>query len=289
MGPGSKHADEPATPVPSSPPDVLTLAEVAERLGVHYVTAYRYVRHGQLPAHQEGRRWCVASESLQKFLNRAEGSSSDLAPVDSEVLLGHMVAGDEVAAWDLLERAGATGDPIVAQEELIAPVLREIGRRWSIGEASIAQEHRATAVASRLIGRLGSPTRRGRRLGKVFVVCPPGDTHELATSFFANVLRAEGAEVVDLGQMPSAAAILTHLDSQEGRVGVAIACTMSEDHARVAALATELRRSEAIGCIAVGGAAVPDRKTAEALGSDTYEVSARYSARAIITHLRETP
>ena len=32
----------------------LTLPEVAEKLGVHYMTAYRYVRTGRLPAKRSG-------------------------------------------------------------------------------------------------------------------------------------------------------------------------------------------------------------------------------------------
>jgi excisionase family DNA binding protein len=35
-------------------PETLTLHEAAERLGVHYMTAYRYVRHGQLFATKVG-------------------------------------------------------------------------------------------------------------------------------------------------------------------------------------------------------------------------------------------
>ena len=31
-----------------------TLPEVAEKLGVHYMTAYRYVRTGRLPARTRG-------------------------------------------------------------------------------------------------------------------------------------------------------------------------------------------------------------------------------------------
>ena len=34
----------------------LTLAEAANHLGVHYMTAYRYVRTGQLPARKAGDR-----------------------------------------------------------------------------------------------------------------------------------------------------------------------------------------------------------------------------------------
>ena len=38
-----------------------TLQQVAERLGVHYMTAYRYVRTGQLIATRRDGRWTVTA------------------------------------------------------------------------------------------------------------------------------------------------------------------------------------------------------------------------------------
>ena len=51
------------------PPDAgtLSLRECAERLGVHYMTAYRYVRTGMLAAVKQGTEWRVASEDLESF------------------------------------------------------------------------------------------------------------------------------------------------------------------------------------------------------------------------------
>ena len=34
--------------------ELITLHEAAARLGVHYMTAYRYVRTGRLPAERDG-------------------------------------------------------------------------------------------------------------------------------------------------------------------------------------------------------------------------------------------
>ena len=37
----------------------MTLQEVADSLGVHYMTAYRYVRQGRLPATRLGAEWRI--------------------------------------------------------------------------------------------------------------------------------------------------------------------------------------------------------------------------------------
>ncbi|HET6952086.1 MAG TPA: cobalamin-dependent protein [Acidimicrobiales bacterium] len=49
------------------PTSTLTLQEVADRLGVHYMTAYRYVRTGQLAAGRRDGRWAVTAADLAAF------------------------------------------------------------------------------------------------------------------------------------------------------------------------------------------------------------------------------
>ena len=46
-------------------PNRITLQEAAERLGVHYMTAYRYVRLGRLRATQRDGRWYVRESDLE--------------------------------------------------------------------------------------------------------------------------------------------------------------------------------------------------------------------------------
>ena len=50
---------------PARDAETLSLHEAAAELGVHYMTAYRYVRLGMLPAHREGRSWRVLRTDLE--------------------------------------------------------------------------------------------------------------------------------------------------------------------------------------------------------------------------------
>ena len=57
---------------------VLTLQEVADELGVHYMTAYRYVRLGVMDAAKSGGVWQVQRSALDRFREQAaEASSGD--------------------------------------------------------------------------------------------------------------------------------------------------------------------------------------------------------------------
>ena len=47
--------------------DRITLREAAQRLGVHYMTVYRYVRTGRLPASRAGVQWLIDSDDLTRL------------------------------------------------------------------------------------------------------------------------------------------------------------------------------------------------------------------------------
>ena len=49
----------------------LTLAEAAQELGVHYMTVYRYVRTGRLPARQVAGEWQIEPADLARFREQA--------------------------------------------------------------------------------------------------------------------------------------------------------------------------------------------------------------------------
>ena len=44
------------------------LRQAAEQLGVHYMTAYRYVRSGRLPAHKLGSEWQIDPADLEQLI-----------------------------------------------------------------------------------------------------------------------------------------------------------------------------------------------------------------------------
>ena len=49
------------------PAEEITLQQAADRLGVHYMTAYRYIRLGILGAHKVGGRWLVDPPDLDRL------------------------------------------------------------------------------------------------------------------------------------------------------------------------------------------------------------------------------
>src|ERR1700759_4147994 len=80
----------------------VTLQQAAEELGVHYMTVYRYVRTGRLPATRVGGTWQIDPADLgQVRLTRASKSDGGGAARRRSTtrLQGRLLAGDEAGAW----------------------------------------------------------------------------------------------------------------------------------------------------------------------------------------------
>ena len=105
---------------------------------------------------------------------------------------------DEPQAQALLDRllAVATIDTLLS--EVVLPYLRELGERWARGDASVAQEHFASAV---LRGRLlGIARGWGPGVGPAAVLaCLPGEQHDLGLLAFGLALHTRGWRILYLG------------------------------------------------------------------------------------------
>ena len=254
----------------------ISLREAAQRLGVHYMTAYRYVRTGRLPARRAGQEWLVDPGDLD-LVHPAEplrpGGGVRPARRDRVPLLrARMVAGDEAGAWRIVEDALASGQQAAGiYLDLLVPVLRSVGDGWAEGSVSVAAEHRASAVAQRIIGRLGPRfARRGRKRGTVIIGGPAGDQHSLPGAIIADLLRGEGFDVIDLGPNTPAESFAETAGGADRLVTVVIGVTTPglDDAARSAVAA--LQAAGLRVPILAGGAAVAGADHAYALGADAW-------------------
>ena len=181
----------------------LDLAEAARELGVHYQTAYRWVREGALRAVKVGKTYRVERRDLDRFAQRRQRGARprpiQVRDWDHQVerLYAALRRGDERAAAELVDRlAGGGVSPVELCDELLAPALHRIGEEWASGVNTVADEHRATAICERLLARL--PARRTRVRGTAVVAAPAGEHHALPAHMAAIALRYDGWRVHDL-------------------------------------------------------------------------------------------
>jgi excisionase family DNA binding protein len=251
----------------------ISLQEAADRLGVHYMTAYRYVRTGRLPAERDGVLWMVDPADLRRM--REPGQPARRGTVRAErpaTLAARMIAGDEAGAWAVVESALSSGmDPADVHLDLLVPALRAVGDGWADGRVSVADEHRATTVAQRVIGRLGPRfARRGRKRGAVVLGAPAGEQHALPSAILGDLLRHAGFEVLDLGaDAPAESFVETALRAHR-LVAVVIGATAPDGDRAIRAAVRALRAGGVEAPVLVGGAAVRDEKHARRLGADDW-------------------
>jgi excisionase family DNA binding protein len=253
----------------------LSLKECAARLDVHYMTAYRYVRTGMLPAVKEGSEWRVATADLEAFIagQRAHRPRGNAPWKDR--LKSRMIAGDERGSWIVVESALSSGlTPERVYLELLGPALREIGTAWHDRTVTVAEEHRASAVAYRLIGRMGSRfNSRGRPKGRFVIGAPPGERHALGAAMVADMMRSAGFDAVDLGaDTPVESFVEASRETVPLAVGISVTAPSS---LRSAALVAAEIRSATATPVLLGGPAVRDAVHAAELGADGYGADGR--------------
>lgn len=268
----------------------LSLQQAAELLGVHYMTVYRYVRLGRLPARKQGSVWRVDEADLAALRGLGPPPPIPTPAAWEHRLEARLLAGDERGAWALVEAAMASGrSPAALYLEVLAPALRSIGRRWSEGEIGIGDEHRATVIATRIMGRLGPRfSRRGRTRGTVLVGTAPGERHGVAVSMLADLLRGAGFHAIDLGaDLPVEAFVAAMLEADRLRA-IGVSAFHGGNEAAVSTTLAILKESARDTVpVLVGGAAVDGEGHARRLGADGWAADAA-AAVALVERLCAT-
>jgi excisionase family DNA binding protein len=256
----------------------LSLREAAAALGVHYMTAYRHVRTGRLPARQVRGEWRVRTQDLEQVMRpaaprpatpgRRQGAAARRRLVD------RLLAGDEPGAWGVLEAAVVGGlEPVGVHLELLAPAMADVGDGWASGAVTVDEEHRATAVALRLVGRLGPRfARPGRKRGTVLLAAAPGDHHSLPVAIAADVVRAARFAVVDLGGAVPPESLARSAAGLDQLVAVGICASVSGDAGVGDAVAAV--RSAVPGIPVFAGGVGLDAPAAAAAGADGFGADA---------------
>ncbi len=197
----------------------LKTQQVADALGVSVSTLKRWVDAGELKVTRTlgGHRQIAVDEAL-RFARRRDLPTAALERLGSpspESSAGMMVddrtrrdladALKEGRARDasrLIRAAHAVlGGGAALGDELIAPVMREVGHGWSVGEWDVFQEHQASQIVAVTLSELiGKATRGGDEPGPVALgSSPEGDLYTLATLLGELTLREAGYSVRNLG------------------------------------------------------------------------------------------
>lgn len=285
--------------MPNGVVTTLSLHEVAQQLKVHYMTAYRYVRSGRLPARQVNGEWQVlvadvrifvesrknsGRKSTAKRAKRGQRPAADWAGRFEVCLL----AGDELGAEQVLNDALTSGHDLFSLYlEVVSPALVGIGARWANGNLHIHEEHRASTIVARLFARVSVRfAHRGPSRGTIVIGGPNGEHHGLPLTMVADLLRVSGWNVSDIGPDNPPESFAAAAASADQLRAVCVGVTRSESLPAAQSVIAAIRNVVGdVATIYAGGAAVGSLASAEQLGADAWA----NNPRSLIAQLSGAP
>lgn len=247
----------------------MNLKQVAASLGVHYMTAYRYVRTGRIEGEKIGTEWVIAAAAVARFAtpDAISDEQNERPRADWTARLAQaLVTGDEATAWRVLQQALASGrTPAECYLDLLSGALRQIS---SPDNDEGSDEYLATATAGRLVARLGARFRRsGRSRGTVVFGAPSGELHSLPIAIVADLVRLDGFTCLELGaNVPPRA--FAHAAARAPRlVAVGIGVTTAANIDAVVATIDAVRAVAPEVPVLLGGQAVRNPEVAAMAGA----------------------
>jgi methanogenic corrinoid protein MtbC1 len=169
-------------------------------------------------------------------------------------------------------------------EEIIAPLLVQIGDRWRDGTLRVASEHLASATVRTLLGLMNGAFPSTPGAPRLVVTTPAGQLHELGALLAATVAASEGWHAAYLGPSLPAEEIAAAAE-RVGARAVALSIIFPDD----THLSSELRRlmqlvPEETAVLVGGRGAVHYSDLLEELGAS--HISDLPSFRMVLASLR---
>lgn len=156
---------------------------------------------------------------------------------------------------------------------VLQPVLYEIGMLWEKAEISVAQEHLASAIVSRVMASVNLIVRGDlASCGKAVVAASPNEYHEIGASMVSDILEHDGWDVAYLGGSVPKDDLLEYLKKYKPSL-LALSVTIPFNIDQTRDIITAIRQDEVLKNIKVivGGRVFNDNKELwELIGADGF-------------------
>jgi methanogenic corrinoid protein MtbC1 len=126
----------------------------------------------------------------------------------------------------------------VLLEQLLTPLMEQLGERWSDGSLRIAHEHMATALVRSFLGALRNVGPPPEGAPEIIVATPAGAQHEIGALMVAVLAAGDGWKVTYLGSDLPAEDIASAARNRQARA-VALSIVYPTDDSQIG---RELRR-----------------------------------------------
>lgn len=167
-----------------------------------------------------------------------------------------VVQGDEANATLIVDRLMRSGVPVLEiYERVFAASLHQIGDWWHAQRIDVGQEHIASALIERLMGRIMLYARTQPSNGlRCLVGCCAGSEHSMGARMVSDVMRLLGWKSVFLGANVPRDSFVRAVEHHHPHL-VMVSASLREQELELKALLADLvkKRSERAFALVVGG------------------------------------
>ena len=196
---------------------------------------------GSRSANQINRIYSFMLDNHERFVELAEKGKetglenlSDMAGGVTEDFLDTLLAGDSGRSLEIArENVGSREDVGSFFEDVIRPAMYEVGSRWEDGKISVAEEHLASSIVSRVISGIYSQFIKFKYTkGKAVVTATANEFHEIGSRIIADSLELDGWDADHLGvNTPTDDLLELLIDKQPHFLGLSVAIPFNLDAA----------------------------------------------------------
>ena len=140
-------------------------------------------------------------------------------------------------------------------EDILRPVMYDVGKLWRTGKLDVGDEHIASNTAMHLIEIIGTKPKTKSK-GKTILICTPnGEYHAIPCFMMETYLTLNGYNVINLAPSAPSGTILSHVSEKKPDL-VLISVTLREHIAACNRLVKKLEKFKIP--IVIGGQALSD-------------------------------
>lgn len=165
---------------------------------------------------EELRELVLADESAQRLAPGGDRKETSVTPLLQQSLEA-VERLDSESLRASLERASVSLSRPALVQEVIAPLLHQVGEAWRDGTLRVAHEHLASALVRTFLGNMNGGFPHTQETPNLVVTTPAGQLHELGALLVATTGASEGWRVTYLGPNLPADEIASAVEQSEAR------------------------------------------------------------------------
>jgi methanogenic corrinoid protein MtbC1/transposase-like protein len=203
---------------------------------------------------------------------KAGGATESAGPDDLAPFLAAIRSLDQTRLDALLSDAALRLPVPLLVENVLRPLLDQVGHEWTAGNLRISNEHLASAAIRSFLGGLRPAQPAPAGAPELIVATPAGQLHELGALTAALVAEADGWHVTYLGPNVPADDLAAAARQRAPRA-IALSVTYPPDDPQLARELTRLRRAlpQGVALVIGGSSAAAYERTLREIGAHLVE------------------